>query len=569
MPPKSLKDRLHGHTAKPEKKGGLYYYEQKEPVYFALVVFCKATTIFGLVVWRLEFWILLGVHCTAMGLFKVGIWDPGDLQHLSGTWEAVNTLQMFMVFLLTFYNGRCYQRYTRLYESCMEALDGAIFFVQEIVVSLSPASAEKTRVRSVKYILAMLHIFFVGLTGHMKSKNDWKEIVDRGLLTKLEAEQLQKYPAMSIETILVISTWTMQIVDRALEHDAFWTKRSMRIAHTHNRMTAHMTQILRAMHDIGDELANPMPFGLYHTTNVVLLFNLSLLCVLTSVFKTYQTVFPLMVSLLFFLGLREVAVNLSDPFHGRGFGSDFPIESFLQHVFDSSVCLLEGFRHGDPEEFTRELVARQVDFGNEQLRHVLPNTILYTPDYDATVVNPFSWHREHPLTHLGGHDDCPTVGYTGMLQDSTMIPAEGHLQEIYDKWHYHQMIKPSPARTPTLWERFCKKPKKDDAAAVEIPGPENRIDAEIKLEKQETKNQKVEEQLDMWKAEVEKLKVLLEHRIKVGKDLNLPVEKVVAKAMSKEKEELDIEKARNRRLAPEFTSYDELRKIMAHAAETT
>merc|ERR1719181_836558 len=120
----------------------------------------------------------------------------------------------------------------------MDALDGVNLFVQEAVVNLSPPSVEVHRIRVVKYAVAMLHAFFVGLTGRMKSKSDWREMVQRGLLTKLEAEQLQNYPSHNIEAVIVISTWAMQIVDRALEDDAFWGKRSMRIAHTHNRLQA-------------------------------------------------------------------------------------------------------------------------------------------------------------------------------------------------------------------------------------------------------------------------------------------------------------------------------------------
>merc|ERR1740130_149949 len=109
-------------------------------------------------------------------------------------------------------------------------------------------------------------------------------MVQRGLLTALEAEQLQNYPAQSIETVLVLSTWAMQTVDRGLEDDAFWGPRSMRIAHTHNRLQGYMTHILSAIHEIGDTMAMPVPFAYYHVMNVVLIFDMMMLCVLTASF---------------------------------------------------------------------------------------------------------------------------------------------------------------------------------------------------------------------------------------------------------------------------------------------
>merc|ERR1719162_2843543 len=139
----------------------------------------------------------------------------------------------------------------------------------------------------------------------MKTKTEWREVVRRGLLSKLEAEQLQSYPSHSIEAVLVLATWTMQIIDKALEDDVFWDFRSMRIAHTHNRLQNHMNTILSSVHEIGDVLALPIPYPYYHVMNLVLIFNLLILCVICASFMTYQTVFPFFVSLMFFLGLRD------------------------------------------------------------------------------------------------------------------------------------------------------------------------------------------------------------------------------------------------------------------------
>lgn len=529
------------------------YYEQKEPIFHALLAWTKIRTIFGLVLKRFEFWFFIGGHCTAMAMFKTGMWDAGELGELSGTWEAVSTTQMFMVFLLTFYNGHCYDRYLRLYYLCCDVLDGSIFFVQELVVALSPPRAEQHRIRAVKYIVAIQHLFFVGLTGGMKSKKDWREIVNRGLLTKLEAEQLQIYPSQSIETVLVVATWTMQIIDKALEDDAFWTERSMRVAHTHNRMSEHMTQFLHAMHQIGDELACPIPFPMWHLMNVVLAFNLFLLCTLTAVFKTYQTVFPLMISVMFFLGLREVAANLSDPFHGRGFGSDFPIADFLQFAFDGSVCLLEAFRHGDPDEFAQMLVKNTKEFTNEQLSHSTPNSVIYKPKYDPVVMNPFSWHREKPLVEMTGFEEGPEE----ILRYGGMVPAEDDMPKERKK--RTRILKKKPTKRGFLSILLGRAATNNSLTEI-IKEPE-KTETEKRLERLQKKNAKIEEEISKWDAEVNQLRAVLEHRLSVGRDLGLPVDEILAKALNKTEEPKMAT-----RDAPQFTSFDEASRLMVNAA---
>lgn len=541
----------------------VFYYEQKDPIFYAVLVFARTSTIFGLVSRRPEFWIFLAGHCVSMGMFRTGMWDPGDLTVLR--WEAVNAMLLFMVFVLTFYNGHCYQRYMYLYNLCMEVLDGTCFFVQEIIISMSPPSVERHRVRAVKYILAMLHIFFIGLTGRMKKKADWRELVQRGLLTALEAEQLQNYPAQSIETVLVLSTWAMQTVDRGLEDDAFWGARSMRIAHTHNRLQGYMSLVLGAIHEIGDTMAMPIPFAYYHVMNVVLIFDMMMLCVLTASFMTYQTVFPFLVSVLFFLGLREVAGSLSDPFGGDV--ADFPINSFLRYAFDSAVCLLEAFRHGDAVEFTRNLVQSTEEFTSDQMRHIIANASLYSDGYDPLETMPFSWNREMPLTEMTGDPDGPEL----VLDRTKMFPdGDWKNQEIVAMTRaavveeYVEEVK-KLSLLAKCCGMCCGKRKvviymaDEHVEEVDIHAKANR---HLLAEKEE--NTHIEEEIRQVKKDVALLKQKLEWRLHTGRELGLHVDAMVAKALDKTKSAVDAHH-KHRPQAPEFTTFSEAQIIVANA----
>lgn len=541
----------------------VFYYEQNQPMYFSLLVFSRTATIFGMVARRLEFWIFFSLHCSGLVLFRIGILHTGEFGKFR--WEAVSATQMFMVFCLTFFNGHCFTRYLYLYDLCMQVLDGTLFFVQELVVSMASPRVENHRIRAVKYVIAMLHIFFLGVAGGMKTKADWREIVKRGLLTKLEAEQLQASPAYSIETVLVLATWSMQIVDKALEDDVFWEGRSMRIAHTHNRLQNHMKHILRSIFEIGDVLALPIPYPYYHVMNVVLIFNLLVLSVITASFATYQTVFPVIVSLMFFLGLREVSGSLADPFNGED--SDFPIETFLQYAFDTSICLLETFRNGNAEEFVSRLLDTTTEFTEQQLRYVLPPEVLYTRNYDPTVSSPFSWNKEMPLTQMVGTANGPahalrskqmvlpkdTAG-NAMFQDEVerIDLDDGKREEYKPKKSWAALCCPC-----------CKRRQIDLHHDDHNNVPHDVLKLQQQRDTEQNTNTMLLNEIKVWETKVKTQEQILEHRLKVGRELGLPVDELVASVSGTKPIE-----HKNRRRGPEFTSFEEARAIIAKRTAT-
>lgn len=546
----------------------VFYYEQNQPMYFALLVFARTKTIFGMVARRFEFWFFLLVHCAGVVLFRLGILGVGEFAKFR--WEAVSATQMFMVFCLTFFNGHCFTRYLYLYDLCMEALDGTLFFVQELVVSMSSPRVEQHRIRAVKYVIAMMHIFFVGITGGMKSKNEWREIVKRGLLSKLEAEQLQSYPTHCIETVLVLSTWAMQIIDKALEDDVFWDFRSMRIAHTHNRLQAHMNIILKSVHEIGDVLALPIPYPYYHVMNLVLIFNLLILCVICASFQTYQTVFPFFVSLMFFLGLREVSASLADPFNGED--SDFPIENFLQYVFDNAICMLESFRGGNAEEFASRLLDTTKEFTEKNLRHKMPNSVLYQRNYDPSVSSPFSWNKEMPLLSMAAHSKGPLH----VLKNTTMAPTHEMQEEIRNRKEAHRIDLGAAKRGADELMHQVFSCKDCCIRCCNIVCPRRNANVHLKDEDalppdvlraqhalQEAKDDSVvlKDKITECKFRLKTQKQMLEHRVEAGKKLGLPIDKLLGRNQV-------IEEVPER-LVPEFKTFDEARILIRSATRNS
>lgn len=118
-------------------------------------------------------------------------------------------------------------------------------------------------------------------------------------------------------------------------------------------------------------------------------------------FKTYMTVFPYVVTLVIFMGLRECAASLADPFGTDDV--DFPVAAFMDFTFDHAVCLLESFGSADRHhilERVREHSQGDIGFTDKEIMRSCAASILYDKSYDPARGNPFSWSREMPLQNL-------------------------------------------------------------------------------------------------------------------------------------------------------------------------
>jgi len=236
-----------------------------------------------------------------------------------------------------------------------------------------------------------------------------------------------------------------------------------------------------------------------------------------------------------------------------GLAQIFRLQAFLQYAFDTSVCLLEAFRHGNPEEFASMLAKQTAEFTNEQLRHTTPLRCIYAPRYDPTVASAFSWHQEFPLTVMEG---APR-GAEEIMKDTPMNPHA--LPRVHHHRDRTRVVKP---KKRGFCARLCGKKPRPQHLAEAHKDDDDRLEAEIRLNKSQTKNELVAEEITRWQEEVTDLKTLLQHRLQVGHDLNLPVDDVLAKAMNKTE---DLDDSKTRRAAPEFTSFEEARQIVLHA----
>jgi len=340
--------------------------------------------------------------------------------------SAQALVQFFMTFFITFYNKHCFSRYNKLYDECMKIMDGAIFFVYEMTVSLGHTQLESHRVQATKYILATIYTFFMGITGGELTPKEWHECERKGLLTKAETEALAEYPGHSYT--LVLSTWTMQVIDDALENDCVWTKRSQRIAHLHNRLNNNIIGMLSACHTVGHIVACPIPFPYYHLMNLVLVLNFILVACVLALLQSLFTIIPYMVVVLIFLGLREVATQLADPFGDDAV--DFPVAEFLNYVTDQIVCLLETFNRMDTG-MLRDAVAKERGFTSAQLLRQVDKQQLYKASGINFLDSSFNWHKAKALNKFD-EDENPVTRLRGMFKNPQEASAAEFLEHADD-----------------------------------------------------------------------------------------------------------------------------------------
>jgi len=337
----------------------------------------------------LEFWIYIGFHAGMVACFKYANLNLGNFR-----WEAAAAMQFFLMFMLIFYNGHCYERYLQFYAACMEVLRSAIFFIQELIISVPYDEVEKHRQVASRYILATIYLFYMNVTGGAAKGLEWQELRRKGLLTKDEAHMLSEYPG---RVVLTLTSWAMQVVCKALDKDVFWEDQKPHIAHVHNRLNVHMINIIRGSNRVCYLLANPIPFLYFHLMNSILVVNFFVLGVAFAIFKTWMTLAAYGFAVLVYTGLRQVSIDLSEPFEQDA--SDFPVHQFLDYAFDHSVGLLEAFSHPEAYDVVMDSIPKTTPFDNEELVRSATQPVQF--NFGDGKGNPFEWHKQMPFQQMG------------------------------------------------------------------------------------------------------------------------------------------------------------------------
>jgi len=392
------------------------YYNLNQPVWKVALAFGKSGGAKGVKLFyytsvynslrSIEFWGFLFFHTGLAGLVKFGFAESSWFGDLG--FEATAAAQFFMTFFLTFYNKHCFQRFMRLYNHCTDILDAVLLFVFELSVIMQAPELTAHRMLAVKYSLAVVYSYFMGLTGGELTREEWVELERKGFVTKSELQALQSFPGGKPGFIL--TNWALQVCDHALEREEFHNRdayygeqRQQRIEHLHNRLDNQLRALLLSCEFVGDLVALPMPYPYYHLMNFCVVVNFFLLAIVFALLETWFTI-PIYAAMLFiFLGFRVVAGQLADPF-GQD-AVDFPVADFLNYVCHHSMCLMEAFNHQDMEVLW-ENVQSAAHFSDDNLKmHVDKATLHAVADRKKDGgAQGFQWGQNTPLAKFDRHE---------------------------------------------------------------------------------------------------------------------------------------------------------------------
>merc|ERR1719453_2210816 len=94
-------------------------------------------------------------------------------------WDAAYIMQYVMTFFVTFYNDKCFERYSTLYPACCDFMDNVQFLIQEMNVSLPWHDLHYHRIAVTKYLMAVVYEYFMIVCGGKLGPKHWDEFVKK------------------------------------------------------------------------------------------------------------------------------------------------------------------------------------------------------------------------------------------------------------------------------------------------------------------------------------------------------------------------------------------------------
>lgn len=495
-----------------------YYYHHDRPMIRVLFEFTKTLSTFEMVMKRFEFWALIAFHIVLIVLVRIGLIEVGEVSRLS--WKVIGAGQFFMTLYITFFNSYCYERYLKMYMGCCGVLNILYDLVQELMIFLQGSNLSKARTSIVKYVLAMVFVFYLGIVLGKITDDGWREIIQKGLLTEDEAEQLRRYPSRAYNTTIVLAVWIVKIIDQSLLDDSCWVPHSIGVAERRNRLTKHIEQMLKLFNEVGIDVSLPVAYPYYHLNNIIVGLNLFLFMAAASLHGTYLSIFPVAGACVFFLGLREISSYMLDPYTSED-DIDFPVRVFMTSAYEAAIALLYCFHEQSTLSAKYMLESPLGDHANHltdlQLRYKIASERIYS-SLPATL--PFAWKKVLPMQVMmnSSLETAPIESVLKMLlvRSATVeraeIPARPLPPEPKPSLK-SRILQRAATKIPCL-RRFTKKKK--------LPKTQKEIRKELaetaKLDLAKAETDKLKDEVDMVEKEMARLKVLRKRRLGEHKD---------------------------------------------------
>ena len=271
--------------------------------------------------------------------------EPIELPILN--WGTALVGLPLLFFFIVFYNNNSYQRFYQLYGHTV-GMGGKVMEWTSLVKSHSLGETAEHRWaqwHSVRLMLAGMNILYYSLFGTGVDKDEWKKMNERDLLTEDECRILRGYKGFApfLAVYWALDEAKSLISEKALHDESYHHDlgQGMRDEMIHEQFRQCAFEFRGHCGQIVNLLKQPVPFPYFHLLSVMLLIQLLLLAytlACTANSNVYFSIPVMIVVSIVLIGMRGLAVQLSNPFGEDSV--DFDIEKFMSGAKTNAIAHL-------------------------------------------------------------------------------------------------------------------------------------------------------------------------------------------------------------------------------------
>lgn len=283
-------------------------------------------TVLPRMLYKPEFYGLSAVHFTLVAFRHMG-----HMQEVIMTetwtlpWGHLGIMTALMTFFMVFYLNYSLSRYKDLYNASRDIL----LIVFELVGDARLRLQRKKQHLNLasRLIIASVTMFFFEVSGKVIGDHELHDVVVRqGLLTHREAGILMRFTG---DKVFLSQSWALEAIAEGLG-----PKGERFVA----QFTEKMSRLRQQQYLISDQLALRMPFQYFHMMNFMMTLNLCLWAYGMGVWPSNLASVIFMLALVMFLGVRELAGALSDPYGEDSV--DFPTRIWAAELMHHTTELI-------------------------------------------------------------------------------------------------------------------------------------------------------------------------------------------------------------------------------------
>jgi len=273
-----------------------------------------------------ELWMFVGIHFGLKYVYSKKIISPDPESPSNG--PLLGVMSNLCTIFIVMYTNNCFQRYFKLYGQVRDLMGTILELSSDSRLRLKE---ESHRQKIMSYTIAGVIDFFSEAGGDDDGKEPeaaLEELHYQRLLNLTEITFLRSCPRRNRYLIMFI--WALDVAKFSLGPNGIQFLRFF---------NGVLNKIRRCQQDVSDTIQMPLPWQYFHLFSVLLTVNLGLLGDLAAMQTNLTSSITYILVLFLLLGLREVAIAMSDPFGDDDV--DFPIQGWLMEVFADTGALLE------------------------------------------------------------------------------------------------------------------------------------------------------------------------------------------------------------------------------------